>query len=119
MKNIKAKKAIMISALSGMIAMTTLTGCTNNNSQKYTRGRAIVHSDNTVTIIDISNYRYDKNFMRLDLPSGETIFTNIFDTKVMIEYDITAEDFAKAIYGNDIEINYLNRNKELTMKKGN
>ena len=115
MKNIKAKKAIMISALSGMIAMTTLTGCTNNNSQR----RAIVHSDNTVTIIDISHYSYYKNFMRLDLPSGETIFTNIFDTKVMIEYDITAEDFAKAIYGNDIEINYLNRNKELTMKKGN
>jgi hypothetical protein len=32
---------------------------------------------------------------------------------------ITEEDFAKAIYGNDIEINYLNNNKELTMKKGN
>ncbi|MBQ6285743.1 MAG: hypothetical protein IJK67_05520 [Bacilli bacterium] len=117
MNNIKRRKAIMAAALSGMLAVTSLTGC-GNNKPNY---KAIIFENNRATIIEITRYNFSTGGSAiLYLPSEEIIVTSTINTRIITERgSITAEDIAKSIAGDDIVINYLNSDDQLLLKKGN
>ena len=118
-KNLKIQPKLVSLALAGTLASATLTGCNKNVIDlKYNYPQAIIFGEGTATIIEIESWRdyEDGEQIQIKIKNGPTFLTSIIDTKLYDEEQtgITAEDFAKCIKGDDIEINYLGEEKQKT-----
>ena len=114
MKDLKInKKAVAILAAGG-ITLSTLTGCNMTCvDTKYTFNKAIIFRDNTATIVEIKKWAdYDGEQLQLITKDGLIIVTSSFDTKLINDEDsnLTAEDVARSIIGEDAKINYMFEN---------
>ena len=120
-KNNKMKKTIIITALASTLALSTLTGCNYDFMDfHYQFNKAIIFGDNTATIIEIKKWTdYDGEQLQIETEDGALIVTSSFDTKLIndLNSNVSAEDIAKSIKGEDVEINYLGKSKSLTLKK--
>ena len=109
-KNCKTKLAACV--LAGTVSATMLTGCGNLDmlDTQYTFNKAIIFGDNTATIVEITQWGdYDGEQFQIKLKNGFVMITSSFDTKLIDDRnsDITAEDLARSIKGEDVEIIYL------------
>lgn len=112
--NLKLGSKAKAIALGSMLTLTpiVLTGCGNQQifDTNYSFNKAIVFNENTACIIKISSWNdYDGEQLQLKLSDGTVILTSSFDTKLINDENsiITAEEIAKAIGGEDVEITYL------------
>ena len=113
-KNLKFGSKAKAIALGSMLVLSTsvLTGCGNHDvfDTNFSFNKAIIFNDDKVCIIDIAKWRdYDGEQIQLILTDGTIILTSSFDTKLINDEKgiISAEEIAKAIAGDDIEITYL------------
>lgn len=118
-KNLSIKKKVIAMALAGTLTTTTLTGCGNHTilDTKYTYNKALIFSDNSVTIVEIESWTdYDGEQFQIKTPEGLYIVTSSFDTKLIDDSNsnISAEDLARIIMGEDVTINYLNNTNQKT-----
>lgn len=118
-KNINIKKNVIAMALAGALTTTALTGCGNYTmvDTKYTYNKALIFRDNSVTIVEVESWAdYDGEQIQIKTPEGLYFVTSSFDTKLIDDSNsnISAEDFARSIVGEDVTINYLNNTKQKT-----
>lgn len=111
MKNLKLNKKAISIALATTISLS-MTGCGNRNvfDTKYTFNKAIIFGDDTATIIEIDKWKdYDGEQLQITTKDGLVIVTSSFDTKLVNDKksEIKAEDIARSIKGEDVEIIYL------------
>ena len=113
-KNLKFGSKAKAITLGVMLTLSplVLTGCGNQQffDTNYTFNKAIIFNENTACIIEISSWNdYDGEQLQLKLADGTVILSSSFDTKLINdEYGIiSAEEIAKAICGEDVEITYL------------
>lgn len=110
-KNILRRKKAAAIALAGILSTTTLTWCNHILvDTKMTFNKAIIFGENSVTIVEIEKWSdYDGEQLQIKTKDGAYILTSSFDTKLIDDRDstITAEDIARSIMGEDVEINYL------------
>ncbi len=115
------KKLALTSLLFGGLALSTLTGCNCNYSLvefKYDFNKAIIINGNKVTIVEIEKWSdYEGEQLQLITKDGLILVTSSFDTKLVNDKnsEIKAEDIARTIVGEDCEINYLPKEKSLTL----
>ena len=123
--NKNVRKVVMTSAIIGALSLSALTGCSCNKQImdfKYSFNKAIIFNGDTATIIEIQKWNdYDGEQIQLITKDGAVIVTSSFDTKLIndVDSDIKAEDIARAIIGDDAEINYLDKEHTLTLRKDN
>ena len=113
MKNLNFRKKACVLALTSTIAVTTLTGCGNRTvvDTQLTFNKALIFSNDYVTIVEIQKWAdYDGEQLQIKTKDGLVILTSSFDTKLIDDRnsDISAEDIARSIMGEDVTINYLN-----------
>ena len=113
-KNLKFGSKAKAIALGSMLVLSTsvLTGCGNYDAfdTNFSFNKAIIFNDDKACIIDIATWAdYDGEQIQLILTDGTIILTSSFDTKLINDEKgiISAEEIAKAIAGDDIEITYL------------
>lgn len=108
------KKKLVAVALASVLSTTTLTGCNYTLiDTKMTFNKAIIFGENSVTIIEIESWTdYDGEQLQIKTTDGAVIVTSSFDTKLIDDRNssITAEDLARSIMGEDVQINYLDDN---------
>ena len=120
-KNLRIKPKLVSMILAGTIAGTTLVGCGNMKfmDNQFYFNKAIIFEKGNVLIVDVYKYivEYDMQY-KIILNDGTCFICSVNDTKLINEVDmgITAEEFAKSIMGEDVEINYLDV-KAKTKKK--
>ena len=117
--NLSIKKKIIAMGFAGTLATVSLVGCGNNDmlDTQYTFPKAVIFSDNSVTIVEVESWSdYDGEQLQITTPEGFCFVTSSFDTKLINDENssISAEDFARSIMGEDVEINYLNQGKQKT-----
>ena len=121
MENKNIKKLLMTSALFSTLSLTMLTGCNYDFMDfHYQFNKAIIFGDNTATIIEIKKWAdYDGEQLQIETEDGALIVTSSFDTKLIndLNSNVSAEDIAKSIKGDDVVINYLGNGKSLSLKK--
>lgn len=117
-KNLNIKKKAITMALAGTLMTTTLTGCNYTLvDTKYSFNKAIIFGDNSATIVEIEKWTdYDGEQIQIKTTEGLYILTSSFDTKLIDDSnsDISAEDLARSIMGEDVVINYLSDNSKKT-----
>lgn len=105
-----SKKAVAL-ATAGVLGAVMLTGCNKQIVDiKYEFNKAIIFRDGTATIIEIEKWNdYDGEQYQIITSDGLVIITSSYDTKLIndLNSDITAEDVARSIGGEDVEITYL------------
>ena len=109
-KNCKTKLVTYV--LAGTITATALVGCGNMDmwDSQYTFNKAIIFGENTATIVEIEQWGdYDGEQFQIKLKDGFVMVTSSIDTKLIDDRnsDITAEDLARSIKGEDVVIIYL------------
>jgi len=113
------RKALMTTALFSTLSLSTLTACNYTFIDvHYYYNKAIIFDGNTATIVEISEWTdYDGEQIQIITKDGLLLLTSSFDTKLIDDStsDIKAEDIARAIKGDDVEINYLGASKSLTL----
>ncbi len=122
-KKLSIKPKLVSMLLAGTITSTTLVGCGNmkvmDNEFKF--NKAIIFNEDNVLIVDIYKYIVESSDMqyKIILNDGTCFTTSINDTKLVNELEdgITAEEIARSIVGEDIQINYLENIKVKTKKK--
>ena len=112
-KNLKFGSKAKAIALGATLALSTtiLTGCNYDFvDTNYSFNKAIIFNENIACIIEITSWGdYDGEQLQLTLNDGTVILTSSFDTKLINEQNsaISAEEIAKAISGEDVEITSL------------
>ena len=119
-KNLNIRKKAVALAATGLLATAVLTtGCNKQVLDfKYKFNKAIIFHEDTATIIEIEKWNdYEGEQFQLLTKDGLIIVTSAYDTKLVNDEksDLTAEDVARSIGGEDIEIRYLEKQPE----KGN
>ena len=89
-----------------------LSWCGNQSfwDTKYTFNKAIIFGENTATIVEVDKWNdYEGEQIQIKTNDGAYILTSAYDTKLIDERnsEITAEDIARSIMGDDVQINYL------------
>ena len=112
------KKSISF-VLAGSLAATMLTSCGNYDAfdTKYTFNKVIVFGDNSATIYEIQSWvDYDGEQLQIETKDGFYFVTSSYDSKLIDEANSgrTAEEFAKSIKGEDVEIYYWDQNSHKT-----
>ncbi len=112
------KKVIMTTALAGALSLT-LSGCNKAIiDTRYIFNKAIVINGDTATIIEIRSWNdYEGEQFQLITEDGLVIITSAYDTKLINDSNSTlkAEDLARSLVGESGQINYLNKEKSLTL----
>lgn len=108
----KAKNASKVMVAGVLISsVLLLSGCNYDwLDLKYSYPTAIVFSEDHATIFDIEKWRdYDGEQIQISTKEGVVFLTSSFDTKLYDEEQtgISAEDFIKALKGDDYTINYF------------
>ena len=111
MKNLKLNKKAITAVLATTISLS-MTGCGNYTvfDTKYTFNKAIIFGDNTATIVEIKKWKdYDGEQLQIITNDDLIIVTSSYDTKLINDKDsnVKAEDLARSIAGEDVEIVYL------------
>lgn len=110
MKNLKLNKKAIAIALATTISLST-TGCNKQIIDvKYEFNKAIIFGEDTATIVEIDKWTdYDGEQLQITTKDGLVIVTSSFDTKLVNDKksEIKAEDIARSIKGEDVEIIYL------------
>lgn len=113
-KNLKLKPKLISMILAGTITSTTLVGCGNMKfmDNQFNFNKAIIFKEDNVLILDVYKYitEYDMQY-KIILHDGTCFTCSSSDTKLIneVESGITAEEFAKGIMGEDVQINYLTK----------
>lgn len=115
-KNLNIRPKTVALALTGVLTTSTLlTGCGNYDmlDTKYTYNKAIIFGENSATIVDVKQWGdYEGEQIQIRTEGDMYILTSSFDTKLIDdrESDMSAEDLARAIKGDDVEIIYFEEN---------
>lgn len=119
-KNLNIKKSAMTMAATGVLATVVLTGCNQQVIDvKLKFNKAIIFREDTATIVDVKKWDdYDGEQLQLITPDGLIIITSSYDTKLINDEDseLKAEDVARSIGGDDIEIRYLEKHEKENVK---
>ena len=111
MKNLKINKKAFTGILAATVSLTTLTGCNMTLfDTEYDFNKAIILGDNTATIVEVKKWNdYEGEQLQIITKDGLVLITSAYDTKLVYdkESDIKAEDIARSIKGEDVEIVYL------------
>lgn len=115
-KNLNIKKKAIAMAATGVLATVVLTGCNQQVIDvKLKFNKAIIFREDTATIVDVKKWDdYDGEQLQIITPDGLIIITSSYDTKLINDEDseIKAEDVARSIGGDDIEIRYLEKHEK-------
>lgn len=119
-KNLNIRKKAIAMATAGVLATVVLTGCNQQVMDvKLKFNKAIIFRDDTATIVEIEKWNdYDGEQLQLITPDGLVIVTSSYDTKLINDEKslLTAEDVARSIGGDDIEIRYLEKHEKGNVK---
>ena len=119
-KNLNIRKKAIAMATAGVLATVVLTGCNQQVMDvKLKFNKAIIFREDTATIVDVKYWDdYDGEQLQLITPDGLVIVTSSYDTKLINDEDSTlkAEDVARSIGGDDIEIRYLEKHEKGNVK---
>lgn len=119
-KNLKIKKEAVAMAATATLAVTVLTGCNQQVMDvKLKFNKAIIFRGDTATIVEVKKWNdYDGEQLQLITPDGLIIVTSSYDTKLINDEKsvLTAEDVARSIGGDDIEIRYLEKHEKGNVK---
>jgi len=119
-KNLKIKKEAVAMAATATLAVTVLTGCNQQVMDvKLKFNKAIIFRGDTATIVEGKYWDdYDGEQLQLITPDGLVIVTSSYDTKLINDEKsvLTAEDVARSIGGDDIEIRYLEKHEKENVK---
>ena len=119
-KNLKIKKEAVAMAATATLAVTVLTGCNQQVMDvKLKFNKAIIFHGDTATIVEVKYWDdYDGEQLQLITPDGLVIVTSSYDTKLINDEKsvLTAEDVARSIGGDDIEIRYLEKHEKGNVK---
>ena len=106
-KKYKQKYLALLAATA--LTATSLSGCSNEPIEQ-----------NQVCVMEFDNcFFYNSGLVRIILKDGTVISSSSIDTKLINSRNnsITAEELAKSICGEDVEIIYLTPNQELTLNR--
>lgn len=119
-KNLNIKRKAVVMATTTTLAVTVLTGCNQQVMDvKLKFNKAIIFHDDSATIVEIKKWNdYDGEQLQLITEDGLVIVTSSFDTKLINDEksEIKAEDVARSIGGDDIEIRYLEKYEKDNVK---
>ena len=119
-KNLNIRKKAIAMATAGVLATVVLTGCNQQVMDvKLKFNKAIIFREDTATIVDVKYWDdYDGEQLQLITPDGLVIVTSSYDTKLINDEKSTlkAEDVARSIGGDDIEIRYLEKHEKGNVK---
>lgn len=119
-KKLNVRKEAVILATTGVLATAVLTGCNQQVVDvKLKFNKAIIFHDDSATIVEIKKWNdYDGEQLQLITEDGLVIVTSSFDTKLINDEksEIKAEDVARSIGGDDIEIRYLEKYEKDNVK---
>ena len=114
-----SKKAVAL-ATTGVLATAVLTGCNQQVVDvKLYFNKAIIFHDDSAVIVDVKHWNdYDGEQLQLITPDGLIIVTSSYDTKLINDEKsvLKAEDVARSIGGDDIEIRYLEKHEKGNVK---
>ena len=113
--NIRSKaSAILLAGTITFTSSTLLTGCGNQQiiTTKRTFNRAVIfdYENKIASIIKVKSWKkFENNEYLIQTTDNLWILTSLYDTKLFDDEnsDITVEDFALSILGENAEINYL------------
>lgn len=116
-KNLKISNKAKALALAGLIATTPLlSGCNYTMiDTKYNYNKAIILSREIkrATIVSVKKWKdYDGEQLQIITESGMPMITSSFDTKLINDEFESAEEVAKALLGEDVEISYLGQQQK-------
>lgn len=119
-KKLNVRKEAVILATTGVLATAVLTGCNQQVIDvKLKFNKAIIFHENTAVIVDVKNWNdYEGEQLQLITPDGLIIVTSSYDTKLINDEKslLKAEDVARSIGGDDIEIRYLEKHEKDNVK---
>ena len=119
-KNLNIKNKAMAMAATGVLATVVLTGCNQQVMDvKLKFNKAIIFREDTATIVEVKKWNdYDGEQLQIITPDGLIIITSSYDTKLINDEnsEIKAEDVARSIGGDDIEIRYLEKHEKENVK---
>ena len=123
-KNLNIRKKAVALAATGLLATAVLTtGCNQQVMDvKLKFNKAIIFHDDSATIVDVKYWDdYDGEQLQLITPDGLVIVTSSYDTKLINDEKslLKAEDVARSIGGDDIEIRYLEKHEKGNAKVRN
>ena len=119
-KKLNVRKEAVILATTGVLATAVLTGCNQQVMDvklKFTK--AIIFHDDSAVIVDVKYWDdYEGEQLQLITPDGLIIITSSYDTKLINDEKslLKAEDVARSIGGDDIEIRYLEKHEKDNVK---
>ena len=109
-KNLSISKKAIALLTAGTLAFS-LAGCNYDMiDTKYDYNKAIIFGDNTATIVEVKQWSdYDGEQIQILTNDGLYMITSSFDTKLIDDKTskISAEDVARSIAGENVEIKYL------------
>ena len=119
-KNLNIRKKAIAMATAGVLATVVLTGCNQQVMDvKLKFNKAIIFHEDTEVIVDVKYWDdYEGEQLQLITPDGLIIVTSSYDTKLINDEKslLTAEDVARSIGGDDIEIRYLEKHEKGNVK---
>ena len=118
--NVYKQKYLALLAATALTA-TSLSGCSNEpKKESYKRALIFNREQNQVCVMEFDNCFFSNSgLVRIILKDGTVISSSSIDTKLINSRNnsITAEELAKSICGEDVEIIYLTPNQELTLNR--
>lgn len=118
-KNLKIRKALELTLLVGGLSLVT-TGCNYDLfDTQYNFNKIVVFGENSATIYEIDSWTdYDGEQIQVKTKDGFYFVTSSYDSKLIDETNSnrTAEDFAKSIKGEDVEIYYWDSSSNVKLK---
>ena len=115
-KNLKINKRISKKvtsfALVSVLGVTTLTGCGNYDfwDTQYTFNKIIIVNGDSATIVNAKKWTdFDGEQIQIETPEG-LVFVSNSDNIYLLDVrntDVSAEEFAKSLIGEEGRINYL------------
>ena len=117
--NIRYKIAAF--ALVGTLAITSLVGCgivsnTDKTKPKVSANKAIILNENCATIVEIEHWELMSPAYKIFTIEGLVFYANSDNTYLLDtrNSEISAEEMARSLVGEEGEINYLNSEKNKT-----
>lgn len=114
-KNLSIRKKAVALALAGTLTSSALlSSCGNQNilNSKRTFNKAVIfdYINNTASIVEIKSWKkFKDNEYLIQTNDNLWILTSLYDTKLFDDEssEMTAEDFALSILGENATINYF------------
>lgn len=110
--NKKLKRKIFLASILGGSILTT--GCNYNLiDTKYTFDKAVIYNDSNALIVDIDTWTdYDGEQLQVTTDDGTVLIVSSFNTILIKEDDLNANDIAISLVGEDGEVYYWDSDKK-------